>query len=43
LYLSPLKQLTIISLKCLFFKVSQESISAGSSTGANTITAEYRE
>jgi hypothetical protein len=42
-YLSPLKQLTIISLKRLFFKVPQESISADSSTGANTITAEYRE
>ena len=42
-YLSLLKQLTIISLKCLFFKVPQEPISAGSPIGANTVTAEYRE
>jgi hypothetical protein len=42
-YLSLLKQLTIISLKCLVFKVSQELIGLRSPTGANTIAMEGRE
>jgi hypothetical protein len=42
-YLTLLKQLTIISLKCLFCKVPQESVSARSPTGANTVTTERRE
>ena len=43
LYLSSLKQLIIISLKCLFFKVPQELINADSPIGANTVTIECRE